>query len=50
MTSPKLRMQRLTALLEAALEAVQLEQTTRERAARNGKVTPIEPDEPLGGS
>ena len=43
MTSPKLRMQRLATLLETALEAVQLERTTRDRAARNGKVTPIEP-------
>jgi Lon protease-like protein len=50
MTSPKLRMQRLTSLLETALEAVQLEQTTRERAARNGKVTPIDPGDPLAGS
>jgi Lon protease-like protein len=48
MTSPKLRMQRLTTLLETALEAVQLERTTRDRAAQNGKVTPIEPNELLG--
>jgi Lon protease-like protein len=43
MTSPKLRMQRLAELLESALEAVQLEQTMRERASQNGKVTPPEP-------
>jgi Lon protease-like protein len=43
MTSPKLRMQRLAVLLEAALEAVQLEQTMRERAAQNGKVAPFDP-------
>jgi Lon protease-like protein len=42
MTSPKLRMQRLAELLESALEAVQLEQTMRERASQNGKVTPPE--------
>jgi hypothetical protein len=33
-------MQRLGALFEIALEAVRLEQATRERASRNGKVTP----------
>jgi Lon protease-like protein len=43
MTSPKLRMQRLAVLLGAALEAVQLEQTMRERAAQNGKVAPLDP-------
>ena len=44
MTSPRLRMQRLAALLESALEAVQLELTMRERASKNGKVTPLDPD------
>ena len=44
MTSPRLRMQRLAVLLESALEAVQLEQTMRERASKNGKVTPRDPD------
>jgi Lon protease-like protein len=44
MTSPRLRMQRVTALLESLLEAVQLEQTMRERASKNGKVTPLDPD------
>jgi Lon protease-like protein len=42
MTSPRLRMQRLAVLLESALEAVQLEQTLRERASRNGKFTQLE--------
>ncbi len=44
MTSPRLRMQRLAVLLESALEAVQLEQAMRERASKNGKVTPRDPD------
>jgi Lon protease-like protein len=44
MTSPRLRMQRLAVLLESALEAVRLEQTMRERASKNGKVTPRDPD------
>ena len=44
MTSPRLRMQRLVTLLESALEAVQLEQTMRERASKNGKVTPLDPE------
>ena len=43
MTSPRLRMQRLAVLLESALEAVRLEQTMRERASKNGKVTPLDP-------
>ncbi len=42
MTSPRLRMQRLAVLLESALEAVQLEQTLRERASRNGKFTQLD--------
>ena len=41
--SPRRRMQRLTELLERALEAVRLEHTLRERAGRNGKVSPLEP-------
>ena len=44
MTSPRRRVRRLAVLLETALEAVQLEQATRERASRNGKVTPRDPD------
>jgi Lon protease-like protein len=45
-TSPRARMTRLVELLEIALEAVQIERTLRERAAQNGKVAPLEPDEP----
>ena len=45
-TSPVRRMRRLVELLEASLEAVRVEQTMRERAGRNGKVTPID-GEPL---
>ena len=41
-TSPARRMRRLVELLEASLEAVRLEQTLRERAGRNGKVSPLE--------
>jgi Lon protease-like protein len=40
-TSPKQRMQRLAELLEIALEATALQQTLRERAGRNGKVSPL---------
>jgi Lon protease-like protein len=40
--SPRLRMERLNELLERALEAVRLEHTLRERAGRNGKVTPLD--------
>jgi Lon protease-like protein len=43
MTSPRLRMQRLAVLFESALEIVQIEQATRERASQNGKVTPRDP-------
>ncbi len=41
-TSPAARMRRLVELLEASLEAVRLEQTLRERAGSNGKVTPLD--------
>ncbi len=41
-TSPGVRMTRLIALLEVALEAVKIEKALRERAGRNGKVTPLE--------
>jgi Lon protease-like protein len=44
MTSPRLRMQRLAAVFESALEAVRLELATRERASKNGKVTPRDRD------
>jgi Lon protease-like protein len=43
-TSPRRRMERLVELLDAALEAVRLEQTLRERAGQNGKVAPLEPE------
>jgi ATP-dependent Lon protease len=43
-TSPARRMRRLIELLEASLEAVRVEQSLRERAGRNGKVSPIEED------
>ncbi len=39
-TSPVRRMRRLIELLEASLEAVRIEQKLRERAGRNGKVSP----------
>ena len=43
LTSPRVRMQRLAALFEIALETVRLERATRDRAGRNGKVTPRDP-------
>jgi len=44
MTSPRARMKALIALLETALEALRLELTLRERASRNGKVAPLDPE------
>lgn len=44
MTSPQARMAALIALLEVALEAIRLELTLRERASRNGKVAPLDPE------
>jgi Lon protease-like protein len=44
MTSPRARMKALISLLETALEAVRLELTLRERASRNGRVAPLDPD------
>jgi Lon protease-like protein len=44
MTSPRARMIALIKLLETALEAVRLELTLRERAGRNGKVAPLDPE------
>jgi ATP-dependent Lon protease len=44
MTSPRGRMKALIGLLEIALEAVKLELTLRERAGRNGKVAPLDPE------
>ncbi len=46
MTSPRLRMARLVDVLETSLEALRAEQLLRERAGRNGKVSPVDP-EPL---
>lgn len=46
MISPRARMTALVGLLEVALEAVKLELTLRERAGRNGKVAPLDPDVP----
>jgi Lon protease-like protein len=40
-TSPRARMARLVTLLETALEAVRLERELEERAAGNGKVSPL---------
>jgi Lon protease-like protein len=44
MVSPRARMTALVGLLEIALEAIRLEQTLRERASRNGKVAPLDPE------
>lgn len=44
--SPRERIERLTTLLERAAEAVELENDLRDRSSRNGKVTPLRPDEP----
>ena len=43
-TSPRERLERLTELLEIALKAIRLEKTLRDRAGKNGKVTPLELD------
>jgi Lon protease-like protein len=43
-TSPRRRMERLGALLEQAIELIRIEQTMRERAGRNGKITHGESD------
>jgi Lon protease-like protein len=42
--SPRARMARLAELLAIALEALQVEQALRERASRNGKVSPLDPE------
>jgi Lon protease-like protein len=44
MVSPRARMTALVGLLEMALEAIRLELTLRERASRNGKVAPLDPE------
>jgi Lon protease-like protein len=41
-TSPGNRMSRLIELLEIALQAVKIEKALRERAGKNGKVTPLD--------
>lgn len=42
--SPRVRMKRLGELLGLALEATQLQKTLQERAGKNGKVAPLDPD------
>ena len=44
MTSPRLRMARLVEVLGSSLEALRAEQVLHERAGRNGKVTPLDPE------
>jgi hypothetical protein len=39
-------MSRLAELLELALEAAAVQRTVRERAAGNGKVAPVDPEQP----
>jgi Lon protease-like protein len=49
-TSPGGRMSRLIELLEIALQAVKIEKALRERAGKNGKVTPLDlPGDSSGG-
>jgi Lon protease-like protein len=43
-TSPAARMKRLIELLQASLDALRLEQALRDRAGRNGEVTPLNGD------
>jgi Lon protease-like protein len=43
--SPQERIERLTELLERAADAIALEREVHDRAGRNGKVTPIRPDD-----
>ncbi|HEX4526620.1 MAG TPA: LON peptidase substrate-binding domain-containing protein [Gaiellaceae bacterium] len=44
MTSPRRRMVRLVEVLETSLAALRAEQLLRERAGRNGKVSPVDPE------
>lgn len=44
MTSPRLRMVRLVDVLETSIEALRAEQVLRERAGKNGKVAPLDPE------
>ncbi len=41
-TSPRVRMLKLVGLLETSLEALRVERALRERAGRNGKITPAD--------
>jgi Lon protease-like protein len=43
--SPRQRVARLTELLERAAEAIALEKDVQDRAATNGKVVPLKPDD-----
>lgn len=45
-TSPQRRMARLVELLELTLESTRLQKTLRERAGKNGKISPLGPGEP----
>jgi hypothetical protein len=45
-TSPRARMRRLVELLELAVESMRVQKTLRERAGKNGKVSPSGPGEP----
>jgi Lon protease-like protein len=42
MTSPRARVKRLIELLDLALESIRLEHVLRDRAGKNGKVSPLE--------
>jgi len=44
LTSPRRRMARLVELLETSLEALKIEANLRERAAKNGRVSPLDPE------
>jgi Lon protease-like protein len=44
LTSPQRRMERLAELLERALETTMVQQALKERAGKNGKVSPLDPD------
>jgi len=45
-TSPRARMRRLVELLQLAVESMRVQKTLRERAGKNGKVSPPGPGEP----
>jgi Lon protease-like protein len=44
MTSPRARVKRLIELLDLALESIRLEHVLRDRAGKNGKVSPLDPE------